>query len=165
MDFETDLQTTTDYKSEDLLRDLQILDESAPELAKRMRGWGDHRPIKTIVRSIQRMLAGDTIVSGEMRVIINMFLYQHRRRIEKYKNLEWIDHLNGTVSSAVDGYKINLLPQTKRRWIVLITNSNDRNHPFPNWQYDLESAKQMALKVLDDAIRWDFEESIGLAYY
>lgn len=110
------------------------------------------------------MLSGDTAVSGEMRVIISMLLYRQRQREQLYKDLRWNEQDDGSVSTTVGDYKIALYPQTKRRWLVLITNKQGRNHPWPDWQYDLDDAKQMALKVLDDAVRWDFEESLGLTY-
>lgn len=164
-EIEIALEKAPEYKAEKLLEDLQTLNESAPELAKRLRFLGDHRPFKTVLRSIQRMLAGDVIISGEMRVIMNILMYQHRLREEKYKNLKWIEHENGHVSTIVEDYTITLLPQTKRRWIILITTKNGRNHPWPNWVSDLDSAKVAALKYLDDAIKLDFEEGIGLGYH
>jgi hypothetical protein len=41
---------------------------------------GDGRGERTILRSIQRMSAGDARVSGEMRVILTMLLQSHQKR-------------------------------------------------------------------------------------
>ncbi len=41
-------------------------------LARRMRELGDDRDEKNILRSIQRMIAGDARVSGEMRAMLGM---------------------------------------------------------------------------------------------
>ena len=41
---------------------------------------GDHRPKETITKSIQRMCAGSNKISGEMRVIMQVFRNSRRRR-------------------------------------------------------------------------------------
>lgn len=51
----------------------QALDDlglSQTELARRMKDLGDDRDPKNILRSIQRMVAGDIRVSGEMRAFL-----------------------------------------------------------------------------------------------
>ena len=51
------------------LEDLAI---TQSELARRMRDLGDDRDEKNILRSIQRMVAGDARVSGEVRALLGM---------------------------------------------------------------------------------------------
>ncbi len=41
-------------------------------LARRMKELGDDRPEKNILRTIQRMVAGDARVSGEMRALLGL---------------------------------------------------------------------------------------------
>jgi hypothetical protein len=41
-------------------------------LARRMKELGDDRDKKNILRSIQRMVAGDARVSGEMRALLGL---------------------------------------------------------------------------------------------
>ncbi|WP_428485923.1 hypothetical protein [Rhodopila sp.] len=41
-------------------------------LARRMKELGDDRDEKNILRSIQRMVAGDARVSGEMRALLGL---------------------------------------------------------------------------------------------
>ncbi len=41
-------------------------------LARRMKQLGDDRDEKNILRSIQRMIAGDARVSGEMRALLGL---------------------------------------------------------------------------------------------
>lgn len=41
-------------------------------LARRMKELGDDRDEKNILRSIQRMIAGDARVSGEMRALLGL---------------------------------------------------------------------------------------------
>lgn len=41
-------------------------------LARRMKELGDDREEKNILRSIQRMIAGDARVSGEMRALLGL---------------------------------------------------------------------------------------------
>jgi hypothetical protein len=47
-------------------------------LARRMKQLGDDRDEKNILRSIQRMVAGDARVSGEMRALLGL-IEQTRR--------------------------------------------------------------------------------------
>ena len=52
-------------------------------LARRMKQLGDDRDEKNILRSIQRMVAGDARVSGEMRALLGLMEEQrepHRQR-------------------------------------------------------------------------------------
>ena len=54
----------------ELRRTLAELGISQSELARRMKDLGDDRDEKNILRSIQRMVAGDIRVSGEMRALL-----------------------------------------------------------------------------------------------
>jgi len=41
---------------------------------------GDHRPKETVTKSVQRMCAGSNKISGEMRVLMQVFRNSRRRR-------------------------------------------------------------------------------------
>lgn len=133
--------------------DLAEIEETTVELAHRMRHLGDHRTFEAILRGIQRMAAGDTNVSGEMMVIMRLLLLQQRRRDEKYSNVKWDRHNNGTVSALVDGFSIDLYPKAKNRWHVNLEHLETKYRPaWPAWQDDLVAAKKKALTCLEDAI-------------
>ena len=83
------------------------------ELAGRLKTWGDHRTHDAVIRSIQRMLAGDTAVSGEMKVIINMLAYIQHLEDEKNDGLKWTPMPSGGYAAKADDFMLNLSPQTK----------------------------------------------------
>ena len=56
----------------DLRARIADLGISQTGLARRMIELGDDRTEKNIVRSIQRMIAGDARVSGEMRALLGL---------------------------------------------------------------------------------------------
>ena len=129
-----DYQPTPEKITESFRTDLAELEESMVELAKRMQDMGDHRSYQAILRSIQRMAAGDTGVSGEMRVIVRALLRQQRRREKKYTGLKWQRQANGTknyfyedasfvrlrnLSLAVDLAKLARMPLFQRLQVVL----------------------------------------------
>lgn len=56
----------------DLRAALADLELSQSGFARRMKELGDDRPHKGILRTIQRMVAGDVRVSGEIRALIGL---------------------------------------------------------------------------------------------
>ena len=147
-----DYQPTPEEITESFRADLAELEESMVELAKRMQDMGDHRSFQAILRSIQRMAAGDTGVSGEMRVIVRALLRQQRRREKKYTGLKWQQQTNGTVSAVVDDFSIDLYPKSKGRWLVHLVHLPTKYSPsWPAWQESLDAAKRKALTCLEDA--------------
>lgn len=128
------------------------------ELASRLRTWGDHRSQDAVVRSIQRMLAGDTAVSGEIKVIINMLTYLQHLEDERNQDLQWVPGPRGSYAGKAGDFMLNLSPQTKGRWhISIVHQPTGYSHPWPSWQNDLDSAKRKALFCLGDARRHIFE--------
>jgi len=128
------------------------------ELASRLRTWGDHRSHDAIIRSVQRMLAGDTAVSGEMKVIVNMLTYLQHVEDEENDSLQWSTMPLGGYAAKAGDFMLNLSPQTKGRWhISIVHQPTGYSHPWPSWQDDLESAKRKALFCLSDARRHIFE--------
>lgn len=147
-----DYQPTAEEITEAFRADLQELQETPVELARRMQDMGDHRSFQAILRSIQRMAAGDTGVSGEMRVIVKALLRQQRRREKKYAGLKWQRQANGTVSAVVEDFSIDLYPKSKGRWLVHLVHIPSKYSPsWPAWQESLEAAKRKALTCLDDS--------------
>lgn len=147
-----DHQLTPEEITESFRADLIELQETPVELSKRMQDMGDHRSFQAILRSIQRMAAGDTGVSGEMRVIVKGLLRQQRLREKKYVGLKWRQQANGTVSTVVDDFSIDLYPKSKGRWLVHLVHLPTKYSPsWPAWQENIDSAKRKALTCLEDA--------------
>lgn len=48
-------------------------------LARRIKQLGDDREVKPILRSIQRMVAGESCYSGEMRALIGLLEEQQKK--------------------------------------------------------------------------------------
>lgn len=59
---------------------LTEMGESHSGFAHTLIRLGDHRPKATIVRSIERLVAGEHKLSGEMRVIMTVFRNSRRRQ-------------------------------------------------------------------------------------
>jgi hypothetical protein len=128
------------------------------ELASRMRAWGDHRNNDAIIRSIQRMSAGDTAISGEMLIVVNVLNYLQHLEDEQNSTIDWINLSPGTYNAKAGDFTITLSAQTKGRWhISIVHQPTGYSHPWPSWQNDLEAAKRKAIFSLSDARRHIFE--------
>ncbi|MBP2315508.1 hypothetical protein [Azospirillum soli] len=132
---------------------LEEMEETPPELAKRMHGLGDHRSVAAILRSIQRMASGETGVSGEMLVIARMLVHRQRLLRTQYANLDWKRRPDGRVYAVIGNlFEINLVPQTRGRWLVNVEHLPTRfSPPWPVWQESLDAAKRKAITLLGDA--------------
>ena len=131
---------------------LKIIDESPGRLALRMQRLGDHRPLGTITRAIQRMASGDTRISGEMQVIVQLMVRERERAAEDVTRLRW-SQVGRTMTAATRDFTITLSPQTRGRWRVSVTHVPTRYSPdWPVWQTSLEDAKIKAILCIDDAL-------------
>lgn len=131
---------------------LNELQDTPAELARRLYRLGDHRSPKVIVRGIQRMLAGETGVSGEMLVIAKLLVRERRRLLHQYGDLKW--ELSGKESlTAVAGdFRVNLHPETRGRWKIDVVHlKTGYNSPWQEWQDSLAAAKRKALVCVEDA--------------
>lgn len=126
---------------------------SAVELADYMKKQGgDYRPYNTVLRSIQRMVAGETRVSGELFVIVNMLLRQKRRLSDRYPEVRWQQHSTGSHSADVEGWTVFVSPQSKGRWLLSCRAPDGYSPPFGRWQESLEIAKRKALSVVEEGM-------------
>lgn len=108
---------TSEQRRQDLMNGLAELRLNPSSLARKLEKLGDDRPMRAILRSIDRMLAGETKVSPEMSVIMSMLLRQHRRLNERYSDLQWEATEHGTHRAQIDQWHVYLSPQTRGRWI------------------------------------------------
>ena len=145
---------TTPAERTELFRELLAeLDEKPTELARRLRGLGDYRAPAAIMRSIQRMAAGDTAVSAESLVIVRMLVNQQRLRDRAQVQIQWKRQPNGTWSATVDGFLISLHPQSKQRWSINLTFIETGYSPaWQPWPTGLDVAKRKALTCVADGL-------------
>jgi hypothetical protein len=132
---------------------LKEISFTSGELLSWMTDRGDYRDSSATIRSIQRMMAGDTRVSGTMMVLVNTLVRQHRRLKAEYPNLVWSINERGVHIAEVDGWYIYVSPQSKGRWILSCSNGpnhKDYSPPFGRWLDSLEEAKNKALMSVEE---------------
>ena len=136
--------------NEYLLEDLKSLDLSSSELAHRLKNWGDYRNESAILRSIQRMKSGESPVSAEMQVIINMLKAQQHHLDEFYSDVKWKESASG-YAAIVGQFTVDLVRKSKARWQVNVRhNETGYCAPWPVWQETLSDAKRKALVTIED---------------
>ncbi|WDZ97340.1 hypothetical protein Herbaro_06000 [Herbaspirillum sp. WKF16] len=132
---------------------LEELDETPTELALRLRRLGDYRSKAAIMRSIQRMSAGDTAVSGEMLVIAKMLVNQQRLLEYKQAQVDWKRQHDDVWAATIDGFKVRLYRQTTGKWKVdLVFIETDYSPPWQTFPRSLEAAKRKALTCVADGL-------------
>jgi hypothetical protein len=131
---------------------LEELCETQSGLALRMQRLGDRRPLDTILRGIQRMASGETRVSGEMLVILEMMNRERQRAKYEASKLPWANVANGCVTTKTRDFTISLSPQSRGRWLVNLVHVDGYSPPWPAWQSYLDEAKIKSLLCLDDAL-------------
>ena len=120
-------------------------------LAVEMSKLGDRRP--STLRSIQRMAAGDTRVSGEMRVVVELLMRKRWRAEEAASRAVWRLLPQGGLTTSAGGFTITLSRQTKGRWRVLLVDpTTGVEQPTPNWQPSVEEAKIRAMLCVEEAL-------------
>lgn len=156
--------TSSELTSEDLAQDLRhALDElgwSPAALMDRMISLGDYRSPKTILRGINRALAGEIKPSGELRALVRQAVFFQRRLLRTYDHLEWTQLGDGSHTTRIEDFTITLVPQSKGRWLVNLVHTSGFSPSWPRWQNSLEDAKRMAFITLDNGINWllEYEE-------
>jgi hypothetical protein len=163
----SEIFTARSRTSEELTAEFQAqvreLGDSPVELADRLQKLGDNRPYSTTLRGIQRMLTGETRVSGEMKALVTMMLRQQRRLKKKYADIVWKRLPDGSYASEVEDFGVTLAPQSRGRWLVHLRHKDGYSPPWPRWQDNLEAAKRKALVCVEDATEFLAELEIERA--
>jgi hypothetical protein len=144
--------------------ELAELQMTISDLATHMDKNRDNRDFSAAIRSIQRMVSGDTRVSGEMLVIVNMLLRQRRRLRVKYQNLKWNINNNDAYCAQIEDWYVHIEPKTKGRWLVSCRHGKDPkgySPPFGRWLNSIEEAKDKALYFVEEGMN---DEADSLAY-
>jgi hypothetical protein len=122
-------------------------------ISRRMLDLGDYRSQTVIIRSLHRMLAGETRVSGEMLVIANLLVREFRQLLKQYADLKWQTLANGCMTTIAGEFRITLHPKPRGKWLVhLVYLKSGYSPPYPQWQPSLEVAQQKAIACLADAL-------------
>jgi len=152
-DVDPDEITTPADRTEQFKAMLAELEEKPTELARRLRNLGDFRTHTAIMRSIQRMSAGDIAVSGEMLVIAKMLLNQQRLRDRKQAQVDWQPQTGGVWAATIEGFKVRLYPQPNGKWKVdLVFIETDYSPPWQTFPTSLPAAKRKALTCVADGL-------------
>lgn len=136
-------------------------------LAAHLVRLGDNRKWTSITRSIQRMLDGYTTVSGEILVILRLLARRFIQKQQFNPDFTWSRRSDdGSYSAESNGYKIALLPKSKGRWLVQLTqNSTGYVPPWRSWNDTLEQAKEQARDILFEELEAEqdrnYEEQIA----
>ena len=146
---------TPERRRQDLIDGLAELRLKPGGLARKLEKFGDDRPSQAILRSIDRMLSGETKVSAEMSVIMAMLLRQHRRLNAKFSDLKWEITEHGTHRAQIDNWHVYLSPQTRGRWLLSCAagpSRDDYSPPFGHWLDSLEEARHKALVEVEEGM-------------
>lgn len=147
--------------AEDLSQKLRVaLDElgwTPAALMDRMLSLGDYRSPKTILRGINRALAGEIKPSGELLALVRQAVFFQRRLLRIYRDVVWTELGDGSHTAQVEDFTITLVPQSKGRWLVNLVHKGGFSPSWPRWQDTLEAAKYMAFITLDNGQNWVLE--------
>lgn len=144
---------TPEQRTERFRELLEELDLRPTELAKRLRALGDYRASAAIMRSFQRMSAGDTAVSAEALVLVRVLVNQQRLRVRAHEQVKWNCQPNGIWNATIECFRVALHPQTKGRWLISLTDEKTGYSPaWQPWVTGLEAAKRKSLTCVADGL-------------
>jgi hypothetical protein len=98
------------------------------------------------------MASGETRVSGEMQLILELFNREARRARYEADKLPWVQVTKGMLTAKTRDFTISLSEQTRGRWHISLMHKDGYSPPWPSWQPNLEAAKVRALLCVDEAV-------------
>jgi hypothetical protein len=114
----------------------------------------------SILRSIERMAAGDISVSDEMIVIIKLLIGARRRAEDEIAHLSWTPTQHGGFKTEKRDFTITVMPESRGRWSVGIRYKNGDRLPYPSWQPSLKEAKITAILYSETYVENGFRLSV-----
>lgn len=139
----------------EFMKTLKEISFTPDELLKWMSRRGDYRDRSASIRGIQRMMSGETRVSGPMMVLVNTLVRQHRRLKARHPNLAWSINEHGTYTAQVDSWHVYIARQSKGRWLLSCSSGlshEDYSPPFGRWLDSLEEAQNKALMSVEEGM-------------
>jgi hypothetical protein len=132
---------------------LEELGLSQTGLASRMIALGDYRKQEAILRSIQRIAAGESRVPGEMQVVMKLLQREHRRAKRLANAVCWSKSNDGKLNTEINGVHLTITPQSRGRWSIHAQHgSNGYSPDVPHWRNSLEDAKIRAVQAVDETL-------------
>ncbi|WP_332305841.1 hypothetical protein [Rhizobium sp. GR12] len=134
---------------------LRELGLTPTDLAKFTAKNSDHRDFLATIRSIQRMVSGESRVSGEMMVIVTMLVRQHRKLRIKNAHVRWQMNEHGEHWAQLDGWYVSISPQSRGRWALSCRNGTrpeDYSPPFYRWLDSIDEAKNRAWAYIEEGM-------------
>ena len=91
-----------------------------------------------------------------MHVILTLLLRQHRRARRLAEQAVWTSHDDGRLTTKMQGVRVTLRPQSKRRWSIvaryIADGTNGYSPEFPHWRNSLDEAKLRAILAVDETL-------------
>jgi hypothetical protein len=142
---------------------LNVMGLTQSELARRLGELGDYRNHGSILRSIQRVAAGENRLSAELRVILTMLEKDWNRASGYAARASWAEQKSGTLYTAARDFDSYLIPKPAGRWKVHLSHQPSKYSPsWMTWDDLLAVAKVRAFVQLDDT--WldpDWQDTIS----
>lgn len=136
---------------------LEALNLGPRDLATIMQKYGDHRSDATILKSIRRMLSGETTVSAEIVVIVELIDKFRQAGESLFSRLDWQATSNERIEASHEGWKV-VLELIRRCWRVSIIEPSGNVLAWESYSHltNLENAKSTA-----EARLWSALNKIG----
>ena len=109
--------------AKELSERLAVLSLRPKDLTVIMQKYGDHRTGATIIKGIKRMLSGETAVSGEIVVIVELIDKFRQAGESLGTHLEWSEVKEGCLVATHEGWTVTL-DHIRRCWRVSIQEPN-----------------------------------------
>ncbi|MES2666887.1 MAG: hypothetical protein V4712_12360 [Pseudomonadota bacterium] len=139
---------TEDQRRAILLGQLHEIRYSVVELASHMADKGDDREFDIILRSLRRMLSGETNVSGEVLAIVGELTWRNRRLKFENPNVEWRQDADGDFFASIGDWDAYVTRQKRNMW--RLTVRWQVNGFSPPWSHNLDTAEE----AKDKALMW-----------
>jgi len=146
---------TPERRRQDFIETLAALRLKPVDLATKLVKFGDDRPFTAIIRSIDRMISGETKVSAEMSVIVSTLFRQHLRLEKRHREISWTTTEHGSYHAKIDGWYVYISPQTRGRWLLSCAagpSRQDYSPPFGRWLDSLDEAKHKASVEVEEGM-------------
>ncbi len=135
---------------------IEMLDLNQSSFAGLLSELGDNRGLKTILRSIQRMVGVEARVSGEMQVIVTLLVRDRARARRIADAIEWTQRDGGGFAAEIQGVKLTIAPQSRGRWSIharhVATGADGYSPSVPHWRNNVDDAKIRAVMAVDETL-------------
>lgn len=148
-------QISPDRRRETLIAALDEMSMSVSDLVSYMDDQAPLEDSGATIRSIKRMISGETRVSSEISSLAGSLLRRYRRLKMEHPSVEWreVETSPGNYIAKVGDWCAFLYPQSKGRYLLRVAagfSSSDYSPPFGRWLSSIDEAKNKALLAIDE---------------